>query len=343
MKYRSLVPVIAAVGIIATCSGASTASAQTATIKMGNPAPAKSSQIRVVIGPWIERVEKDSGGTLKFQKFWGGSLIRGTRKQFEGIINGIQDAATILPSANKQLFPEMSVFALPYMFEGVGALETSIAGWKMYEQGLFSGLEKVKLLSFEGIDNAGIHFRNEVKTLDDIKGLKIRTGGPEEAKSIEELGAVPTALLITQVASALHRGVIDGALSAWSAAKTFRYLPLVKSSLDLPLGTRNTFMAIRKDAYNALPAKARAAIDKNSGLTLSRIYGGHREKEGKQVRDLVKNDPARNFVKVTDSQRAALKKRLMATHDAWKANTKNGAKVYNALKKILADMKAGRS
>ena len=109
-------------------------SAETVTLKIGSHTPGKSNHIRNGLIPWCRAVEKDSGGTLKFQEFWGGQLSRSPAKQYELLINGIQDATTVLPSYTQELFPDFSLFSLPYLFRN--AAEGSVAMWRMYEKGL---------------------------------------------------------------------------------------------------------------------------------------------------------------------------------------------------------------
>ncbi len=55
---------------------------------------------------------------------------------------------------------------------------------------------------------AGMHSRKSVKTLEDIKGLKIRTAGVWSA-IISDLGATTVSLPASEIFSALERGVVD--------------------------------------------------------------------------------------------------------------------------------------
>ena len=70
---------------------------------------------------------------------------------------------------------------------------------------------------------------------------------------VKELGSVPVGTGTPQVS--LNRGVIQGALTGWSAINTFRITPSIKSHLDLPMGVRSFFIAVRKRIYDKLPEK----------------------------------------------------------------------------------------
>jgi len=309
------------------------------TLKFGNVSPAVANHIRSVMIPFMRKVEQDSGDTVKFQEFWGGALIRAQNKQFEGMINGIQDGTIVLPALTHELFPEMGLFGLPFLFEGSGARQASIVGHKLYEQGLFSGLEKVHFLAFVGLDNAGIHFNRDISSLDDLKGLKIRIAGPEEAGTIELLGAAPVSTAITQVAEALNRGVVQGAIAAWSATRQFRMYPLIKSHIDLPLGTRCLFIALSKSAYDKLPAPAKKAVDDNSGLKFSTAYGTFMESDAMEVRRQAAADPDHKVITPSKAEFERVRAMMRPIHDRWIADTPNGARVYRAAQEIIASMR----
>ena len=161
--------------------GGTGAIAATTTIKIGSFTPPKAGYLRTITIPFLRQVEKDSAGEIKFQEFWGGALIRSPRKQWEGMLNGIQDATQVLPSYTAKLFPDFGIFALPFMFEKTGTMEATIAGWRMYEKGLLGGFDKMHAFAVYTNDNSGLHLGREITSLDQIKGLKFRAPGGTEA------------------------------------------------------------------------------------------------------------------------------------------------------------------
>ncbi len=54
-------------------------------------------------------------------------------------------------------------------------------------------------------------FRKEIKTVDNLKGLKMRIGGPA-GQVIAKLGAVPRQIAAGDIYPALERGTIDAAI-----------------------------------------------------------------------------------------------------------------------------------
>lgn len=335
---RRVITVSLAAAALSAALGANALAAGPSIVKMGSFTPPKARYLNKIVIPWLRKVEKDSGGTVKFQEFWGGALIRSPRKQWEGIMNGIQDAAIVIPAYTSKLFPDFTVFALPFLFRGTGSEEATAAGWKLYERGLLGGLDKVHVLAIYTNDNGGLHFNRTIKTLDGIKGLKVRVPGPEQAAVVKQLGLVPVGMGTPQVAESLNRGVIQGTLTGWSAINTFRITPLIKTHLDLPMGVRTFFIGMRKSVYEKLPRKGREAVDKNRGLDFSMALGRYYEKDGRDMRANTKN---RNTIAISKGQRAELLQTFKPFHDKWVSKTKDGARKYKAMQEILAKLRGG--
>ena len=337
MKIRYFVGAIGAAAMLATTPSLA---ADPVTVKIGSFTPPKAAYLQKIIIPFLRTVEKDSGGEIAFKEFWGGALIRSPRKQWEGVMNKIQDAAQVLPAYTPKLFPDFTIFALPYTFRNTGSAEAAVAIWRMHEQGHLGGLEKVHVFGVYTNDNSGMHLNRKISSLADIKGLKFRVPGKAEADVVKKLGGTPVGMSIRQVAESLNRGVIQGALAGWSALGTFRITPLIKSHIDIPLGVRTFILAVHKDVYNKLGSKARDALARHGGLKLSKAMGNYYEADGRRLRA----DPGeRTVVRLSQKDHDRLYNDIFkAYHTEWIAKNKDGQRKYAALQAILKDLRAGQ-
>jgi TRAP-type C4-dicarboxylate transport system substrate-binding protein len=335
MAFRKFVAAAGAVALGIALAN-SPANAEPTVVKVGSFTPPNSGFLVDVLIPWLRTVENDSQGTLKFQEFWGGQLIRAPEKQYEGMLNGIQDASQILPSYTQALFPDFGIFSLPMLFRGAGALEASLAAWQMYEKGMLGGLDKVYVNAVYTNDNSGLHFNRSIKTADEMKGLKVRVAGPEEADVAKALDLVPVAMGTPQVAESLHRGVIQGTLTGWSALTMFRITPLVKTHVEIPLGVRSFFTGITKTVYDKLPQPAKDSMAKHGGAKLSRAMGEYYERDAVNMR---KNPEGREILTPTQAQLDDYAKRLKPLHDEWIKSVQDGEKKYKAMQEILAGLR----
>jgi TRAP-type C4-dicarboxylate transport system substrate-binding protein len=341
-RYLAAAAGAAALGAVSGLCAPSARAAEPQVLRFGNMVPSTAGQVVDIFEPWLDKVEKDSAGTVKFERFYGGSLVRSYAKQYEALLNGMQDGANIITSYTESLFPDFGLFSLPFMFQGAGAKEGAYAGWKLYEKGLIRGLDKVKVLAVFTNDNSGLHLAHEIKTLDDLQGLKVRAAGPGEADLIKITGATPVSLSISQVAESLHRKVIDGALNGWSALDTFKITPLTESHVDMPFGVRSFFLALNKEKYDALPPVARKAIDSNSGFDLSMKFGRYWEREGAKLREKLAKEHT-----VLAPKGEALKAwqvKFLHMQQAWIDEDKpHRQRMFDEAEKILAQLRAVRS
>jgi TRAP-type C4-dicarboxylate transport system substrate-binding protein len=92
-----------------------------------------------------------------------------------------------------------------------------------------------------------------VKTLEDLKGIKIRAVG-QMSDIIKALGGVPVPLGMPDVYDALRRGVIDGVTVDLSTLKYWKFAEVIKFvTADWQLGNGYTFyFVMNKNKWNAL-------------------------------------------------------------------------------------------
>lgn len=309
------------------------AAADPVTVRFSTTLPPFAPVAADVIVPWFGAVERDSGGAIKFQTFWGGQLVSNQQKEWDGLMNGVFDLAALVPAFYVQALPNSPIFALPGVVRS--AEEAAVGGWKMNEAHLLRGMDRLYVIATFSNDPGGLHFARSLKSLADVKGLKIRVSGPAEAQIVEALGAAPVGMNVSDMAEALTRGVYDGSLNGWSANHLFRVTPVLKSHLDLSLGVRQFVFGMSRPAYDALPEAAKAALAKNSGLELSLRMGRAMEKDGARERA----DAAAKgmMVPLTAADEARLNGIYQPLIDKWIADTPDGAKKFAYLEQVLAD------
>lgn len=238
-------------------------------LKLHHWLPPQAMVARDIIVPWTERVMSSSQGAIKVKVFPSLQLGGAPQQLPDQAKNGVVDFALGLPSYTPGRFPRLEVFELPTVFNG-DPLSTGLAIANMTSGPLakdFTGVIPV----MQGVHAGNVmHCKDKaIRTLDDFKGLKIRTPNRTGSYMLEELGAIPVGMPVTQVAESLSKGVIDCAALPWEIAGTFKIHELTKfhTSLDKDgrFGTAVIFVLMNKNVYEKLPKKGKAAIDANIG------------------------------------------------------------------------------
>lgn len=307
-------------------------------LKFGGVLPPRNPIVTKGVQVWMRAIEKNSGGAVTFHEFWGGQLVRSPAKQVEAILNGIQDASFISSAYTPQRFPEVPAVTFPYVVRD--GLEGSFALWRMYEKGMLAGFHDLYLAGIFANDHAGIHVTKEIKSIDEVRGLKIRISGPDEANFLRLLGAVPVGMRINAGAQAMHRGVVDGTFNAWAATAAFRMTPLVKTFIDEPLGVRVLMVVLSRSAVGKLSAKSRKALDAESGLKFSMLVAKVLDDIGQRVRKQARANPKQNVITLDDAAARKLKARSQPLIDEWIAKIPDGAKKFAVMQAALKEYRA---
>jgi TRAP-type C4-dicarboxylate transport system substrate-binding protein len=156
---------------------------------------------------------------------------------------------------------------------------TSEAFWHYVQANSLDEFRGLKLLATHVHDGGHLHFTEKVvKSLEDLKGLKIRAPTRLGAKILSALGASPIQMPIPQVPEALSKSVIDGLSSPWEVMPTLKLEEIAHTHTETAPNQAklvNSIFILGMNAakFNSLPADLQAVIERNSGEVLSRRAG----------------------------------------------------------------------
>lgn len=251
--------------------------AQEVTLKVHFFLPAGSYANTLFITPWCEKVARESANRLKCQ-IYPSMQLGGTPPQlFEQARDGVADIVWTLPGYTAGRFPSVEAFELPFMMQSPEA--TSKALWDYVQQHSAAEFKDVKPLAFHVHGDGVFHMTNKpVKTMADLRGLKLRAPTRLTNKFIAMLGATPVSMPVPQVGDALSKGVIDGAVVPYEVVPSVKIQELVKFHSETdpaePAFYTSTFIfAMNKAKYESMPADLKKVIDANSGQALSGQIG----------------------------------------------------------------------
>ena len=328
---------LAAVGVALIQAGTAQAAD---TIKVASFVSPKSSGVRDVIKPWMERVRAEIGDKVVLKGYWGGTLGKSPVKQYELVKNGVADIAWILPGYTSGQFPEMQIAELPFLFNN--GMEASLTIQRLHDAGFKTGFEHIKLLGAWTTEPNLLFMRKPVKTLADLKNMKIRNAGAVGGYWLGKIGAVPQTMSAPKMTIALNRKTIDGAQQGWTGMRTFKSLGLVTHAMDLPLGTIPFFLGMNRKKWDSLPKDVQDAFMKAGGEMIARDGGASYIKATKSI--LSSNKEAQKLTIVTPSEAELAKivsEAKSSVHSWWINKTENGQAIYDKTQEILADIRKG--
>ena len=155
-------------------------------------------------------VKERTNGEVEIQVF-PSSQLGNQRDLVEGLVLGTVDMTLTGTAVMGNFVPEVAVFDLPFIFRDIPhaykALDT--VGMELCKLG-----EKKGMITLAIWENGVRHMtnnRNAIRKPEDMKGLKIRVmEQPVYIKMMEVLGASPTPMAMSELYTALQKGVVDG-------------------------------------------------------------------------------------------------------------------------------------
>ena len=213
---------------------------------------------------WMEYVEEKSGGTLRIRPIWSGALLS-SDMSLEEIRHGVADIGLITPiyvRGGTHLIRVQSGF-----YSGVESVEAQVALYQClarHSPQIQRELEGVKVLAVQGGLLPGIVTRTrQVKTLDDIKGLRLRAP-TELMRVLENLGADPINMPMGEVYSAMAKGVIDGVVAPVDTFRALHFGEVASyfNSISIPRGAYPA-RAIGAERWNSLSAEHRRILEES--------------------------------------------------------------------------------
>ena len=226
---------------------------------------------------WMEKVEKDSGGRIKFEGYPAMQLGGSPVQLFDQAKDGVVDVVWTLPGNTPGRFPRSEVFDLPFMMTNAEA--TSKAFWEYVQTKAADEFKDVKPVAFQVHGPGMFHIKNRaIRSPEDLRGLKMRGPTRQITKMLGYLGATPVGMPLPQIPDSLSKGVIDGAVIPWEVVPSIRVHELTQfhSEFD-PAGgalyTTTFVMGMNQRKYDSLPPDLKKVIDDNSGLNTSAFLG----------------------------------------------------------------------
>jgi len=283
--------------------------------------------------PWAEMVEKKSGGKLKVTVF-PGAVLGKPADHWDMAQNGVVDITWGTHNYTAGRFPLTSAMDLPFLINS--ATGGSRALQEFYAKHLQKEHDKVKVLWLQCPAPFQLHMTKKAALVpDDLAGLRIRTGGGQLSEIVKALGAVPVALAVPETYNALERGVVEGTILPYEAAKAFKLAEVTKHVVEVRMFTASQFTVMNLAKYNALPAELRKVLDELSGVWGAEFAGGVWDKGELEGLEAI-HKAGVQLHKLSDAQRAVWKEKTKGVEDEWVRTME--AKGLPA-KQALADLK----
>ncbi len=282
---------------------------------------------------WANEIQKRSGGRVQITIYPAGSLTKADQC-YEGVIKGISDLGMSCFAYTRGRFPLMEGLDLPLGYPN-GMTATRIAN-EMSRKYQPAELADVKMLYVHAHGPGILASKKSVKTLADLKGMKVRATGLS-AKIVESLGGTPVAMSQPETYEALSKGVVEATLCPIETLKGWKQGEAIEYVVDSSaIGyTTAMFVVMNKEKWAKLPADVQKVFTDVSQEWIAK-HGQAWDQADRDGREFV-TQLKRQFITLPEAEQQQWKAAVKPILDSYVAKSKEKNLPGDAL---LADMQA---
>jgi TRAP-type transport system periplasmic protein len=213
---------------------------------------------------WANDLERESGGRITVKRF-PGSQMGPVQQHYDFVRTGQADVAWFLHGATPGRFPLTEIVQLPYLV-GSAEIGTKVLNdpelRSKYIDAEHRGVKVLLLLTHQP---GNVHTtKKPIRTIEDMKGLRLRFASPTIRDFIAALGGTPVGVVPTEQVEQLQKGTIDGVFIDYGGAGiAFKMGGILKYSTEMYSYVSSFGVAMNPDFWNTLPPDLQALVTKS--------------------------------------------------------------------------------
>lgn len=265
---------------------ASAADEKATVFKLANVNP-KNSPVGQGVDKFAELVAKGTNGKMKITTYHDG-VLGGEKQTLDSMKFGAVEMTVVGDIVFSAFAPEYGGLATPYLFRDTAHLRKVLRGdiGKEINAAIKKNANST-VLDWWDRSPRNLTARKEIKTPDDLSGMKLRTPQiPNILDSWKALGANPTPMAFTELFTALEQKVVDGQENPVDLIYTSKFFEVQSHLMKTEHMIAPYCLMVNSNKFEALPKDVQAVI-KNAAL-----------EAGKFVQDLTKEKEQDYFKKL---------------------------------------------
>jgi len=211
---------------------------------------------------FFKMVEEATDGkyVLDLELFPVGTLLGGA-ELYDGVVNAIVDSGCSVPAYTPGRFPVMLTLSQAGIAPPTSSDSAGRIVWDFYNKYKPKETEDVKVLYWFATGPGWLHSGTPVRTLDDIKGMDIRSTGAS-ATAVKALGANPIAMPQGDVYLSAQKGIVKGSIAPLEVLQGFKQAEVFDYSTFVPFAYSEQFYVVMNwNKWNSLPKDLQDAFD----------------------------------------------------------------------------------
>ncbi len=240
-------------------------------------------EVKTVWEPMLEDLKKKSNGRISSTMYAGAALGKGP-EHYDIVAKGLSDMGYFTATWTPGRFPLTDVLSLAAWVDGKD-VATDI-GNAMYKRVLQQEFQGVKMVELNGCIQAFLWTKKPVKTLEDVKGMRIRSPGGFQTNYIKAIGAEPIFMPLGDVYLAMETGTVDGLVTCPPLVISGRLYEVAKHGVVATFGCVSEGVIMNGDSWKKSPDDLKPMIDQVCNNPFNTTGGLTRDVYKKMLKEL---------------------------------------------------------
>jgi TRAP-type C4-dicarboxylate transport system substrate-binding protein len=275
MKKNFLLTIIVGIALLIAGCSQSQGSASSGTEKVyeldfNTQTPATHAYNKEAIEPWAKLVEEKTNGQVKINVYASGAL-GGNPTAYKDLQAGVYDIGYITSGQVKDtdLYP-LSIADLPFAFDDNNTLTNVMSKFKdKFLEDSFSN--DVVYGTFAATDAYQIVSNKPVKTVDDLKGMRLRITGEDSIELGKIWGVTPLTTELTEMYQAFDTGTLDGTAYTGVGSVGMKLFEVAPYYTQLNMSNYQLVYVINAKSFNQLPEDVQKLFEEELFPELSEL------------------------------------------------------------------------
>jgi TRAP-type C4-dicarboxylate transport system substrate-binding protein len=209
---------------------------------------------------WSEQIGKNTGGKITANiKSVTEVNLKGT-EVLRLLKSGVYDIAAALPIYVDDGGAIIEASDLSGVAQSIPMQKEILALWLPEMQKVMKERYNSQIMATFAYPQQTFFCRDEISSIADLKGKKVRVQGVSQSDLAKALGASTVTIPFGEVVPALEKGVVDCGITGTMPGYQAKWTEVTKSIITLPLGYTAAFWAINLNTWNKLNKDTQAAM-----------------------------------------------------------------------------------
>lgn len=210
---------------------------------------------------WLqEELPKRTGGRLNLEVATIPELGLTGTEVLRVLKTGLIDAAEVLTGYVASDFPMIEATDLPGVASSYSQSRKLYDAWSNHVVAKREDVMGGKTLGTFCWGQMYLFTKSPMNSLADLKGKKIRSFAPAQARYLTALGAEPISMTTSEVYSALQRGVIDGTITGPDQVKGMSIYEVVRHVSNINISPLGSYIVASRRSWDKLPPDLQKAL-----------------------------------------------------------------------------------